>query len=369
MRADGPLASVAAFVQPYNRYPDLYQSYYQQSIAAYCSREGIAFHEEGSRFPGQLRFLRRVRESARFQRIIPNPRGSQLIDWAARQLGAKKEPEQKVGVYVLCGSNYRIRVCVDASDSGAIDDTNELEQCDIYFKTNFWPKRSYPPKVLPLANLNPIVMTRRAQLDKLRNAEKEWDLFAFFRVWGGSDEVEGIEHNLTVFETLARVNCKKKLLAYLISGDIRGAAARLDKAGVPWTTKWMPLAEVWSLASRSKLNIVRHGMHQCIPWRMTEMLAMGSCPVLDYPATTRWHVPIEENVHYLNLGIPYRPSGAADFDPREVIDRVESWLSSQHLIRTINENTARYFDEHLTPERLGRYILQTSRCFGNSASC
>jgi hypothetical protein len=120
----------------------------------------------------------------------------------------------------------------------------------------------------------------------------------------------------------------------------------------------MPLPELWDLAARSRLNVVRHGMHQCIPWRMTDILAMGGCPVLDYAATTRWHAPLEENVHYLNLGVPYRPSGAAPFDPDEVVDRVEDWIAHKTLIGDMEQATANYFDQHLSPENLGRYILE-----------
>jgi glycosyltransferase involved in cell wall biosynthesis len=209
-----------------------------------------------------------------------------------------------------------------------------------------------------MANLNPDVLPHIAELRQARSAEKEWDLFGFFRVWGGTDELEGVEHNLALFETLARVKCRKNLLAVLVAGDTRAAAARLEKAGVPCTTRWVPQAEVWRTAARSRLNIVRHGMHQCIPWRMTETLAMGGCPVLDYPAATRWHVPLEENVHYLSLGVSYRPSMAAAFDPLEVAERVETWLAGGSLIAEIGRNTARYFDEHLTPERIGGYMLE-----------
>ncbi len=355
----GP-ARVEAIVEPYNRTHDRYQAYYRRGLAAYCAAQGIAFEETGTRFPEQLRFLYRVRASDRFRRIFPDAIGRPLIDTLARMLGAQIGPGHALGSYVFHVGKDSVKVAVDAFDSGELQSPQLLEWCDIYFKTNYWPTRTYPATVRPLANLNPDVLPRIDDLKAARNAEKEWDLFGFFRVWGGTDELEGVEHNLALFETLARVKCRKNLLAFLVAGDTQAAASRLEKAGVPYTSKWVPQSEVWRMAARSRLNIVRHGMHQCIPWRMTETLAMGGCPVLDYAPTTRWHVPLEETVHYLHLGIPYRASAAARFDPAEVADRVERWLVDGSLIPAIGQNTARYFDENLMPEKVGEYLFRTA---------
>ncbi len=364
MSISQPLARVEAIVDPYNRGHDRYQAYYRQSLAAWCAACNVPFVETGSRFPNQLRLLNRVRASGRFQQMLPGGTGPALTDMLARLLGGRRGPEYYQGTYVFHSADGEVRVTVDAADSGEILAPELLRSSGVYFKTNYWPGRAYPSKVLPLPNLNPGVLPHLAELRAYRNSEKEWDLFGFFRVWGGTDELEGVEHNLALFETLARVKCRKKLLAYLVAGDIPTAAARLEKAGVPWTTTWVPQAEVWRLAARSRLNIVRHGMHQCIPWRMTEMLAMGGCPVLDYRATTRWHVPLEENVHYLNLGVPYVDSKGQAFNAEAVVERVQGWLEDGDLIPCVERYTARYFDEHLMPEKLGRYMIEASGVCG-----
>jgi glycosyltransferase involved in cell wall biosynthesis len=327
-------------------------------MAVYCSSHGIPFCETGSRFSSQLRFLHRVRASHKIERV---PLGRLLIDGLARLLGARPGPQHAFGRYVLHDGGAAVKIAIDAFDSGEIQSDETLKWCDVYFKTNYWPTRTYPAKVLPIANLNPDVLPHLSYLREARKADKEWDLCAFFRVWGGSNELEGIEHNLAIFEALARVKCRKYLLASVVSGDVRATVARLERAGVPWTTAWVPRSEVWRIASHSRLNVVRHGMHECIPWRMTDILAMGGCPVLDYASTTRWHVPLVENVHYLNLGAPYNPSPAAEFDRDEVAGRVEAWLADPDRLRQIGQNTARYFDEHLTPEKLGAYIIDTAR--------
>lgn len=358
MPGDATFERLEAVVEPYNQTHDRYQAYYRTGLSAYCSRHGMPFQETGSRFPSLLRLLGKIRASKKLNRC---PGGPALMDTFARFMGAHAGRDHALGTYILHGHGETVKIVIDAFDSGELQSDQLLNWCDIYFKTNYWPTRVYPPKTLPMTNLNPDVLPHLEYLREARKAEKEWDLFAFFRIWGGVDELEGVEHNLALLETLARVKCKKFLLASLVTGDTGAAAARLKSAGIPFTTAWMPRSEVWRLAAHSRLNIVRHGMHQCIPWRMTEILAMGGCPVLDYASTTRWHVPLEEDVHYLNLGVPYRPAQAAAFDRDGVVGRVEAWLADQSRLRRIGQNTALYFDEHLTPERLGGYIVEKAK--------
>ena len=352
---------VEAFVEPYTATQDIYQSYYRNSIAAFCRRERIPFSEIGSRFPDSLRFLRRVRDSPRARPLMFGRLGIAILDRLAGLFGADREnPDSAVGCYIFHRADGAVRVCIDAQDSAPVRRPDLLEWSDLYLKTNFWPSRPYPAKVVPLANLNPVVLPMQERLKGLRHSLKTLDLFAYFRVWGGSDELGGVHHNLLLLEALAHVPCRKRLLAYLVSGNIGDTAARLEKAGIPWTTRWMPRDELWRVAASSRLNIVRHGMHQCIPWRMTDLLAMGACPVLDYAATTRWHVPLVEGEHYLNLQVPYRPDEGAEVDAGALVGRVLNWLSSADLLTQISRNTARYFDEVLSPEAFGRHIALTA---------
>jgi hypothetical protein len=371
MPTSRPFARVEALVATYNPANhvdiDVGQSFYRNGLAAYCAREAIPYSETGSPFRKQLRFLRRVRHSSRFQNLIPGA-GPFVLDNIARLLGAGlNSPQNEIGRYIFHqNAGNPVRACIDACDTGDVARPELLEWCDVYFKTNFWPDRSYPPKVVPMANLNPWVYDHRDDLKQLRSTKKELDLFGFFRIWGGANEVEGVEHNITLLETLARVKCRKSLLAFLVAGDPKPQIARLEKAGVPWTTKWMPIAELWKISAGARMNVIRHGMHQCIPWRMTDILAMAGCPVLDYRATTRWPVPLQEDVHYLNLGIPYRPNGIGEFDQEEVIDRVEQWAIG-NLPEQVATNTATYFDRELAPEALGEYIYETVARYAQTA--
>jgi hypothetical protein len=360
---------VTAFSEPYCKLHDIYQTYYRNSIAAYCASAGIPFREVGSRFPHQLRTLRRIRHSARFQSAVPG--GTKIVDGLAKMLGAAQgKTEHVIGSYIFNQDGVEIKICIDAQDTRLLIKPDLLEWCDVYFKANYWPTEVYPAKVVPIANVNPACLDKIGLLKSCRHQKKELDLFVSFRVWGGTDELEGVEHGLALIEALAKVKCRKKVLAYLLAGDISAAVKRLESAGVAWTTKWIPQAELWGYAAKSRLNIVRHGMHQCVPWRMAEILAMGGCPVMDYEATTRWHVPLVEGQHYVHLNLPYQPNEAGRIDTKTLTDRVESWVRSEELTESISRNTERYFDEHLTPAALGKYILDyaTSRVVTPSPS-
>ncbi len=356
------MESFETTIEPYSRMLDLYQSYYRGSLAAYCAQEGIQYRETSPAFTGLLRFLGRARLTERLDRLAPPRLRVPVLDFVARILGAGEMIDHVVGKYVYRNSEAELNLCIDAEDSGDIKRPELLEWSDLYFKTNYWPDRVYGPKVVPLANVNPLVLTRAETLRNYRNCQVESDLFGFFRVWGR------IEHNLALFEALAQLKCKKRLLAYIISSDYGPEVARLEKAGIEWTTRPLPLEELWKRAAQSRLNIVRHGMDDCVPWRMTDIMAMGHCPVLDYGAKTQWNTPLLENVHYLSLDLPPEHT----YSPRELADRVagrvESWLSEAGLIERISQNAARYFDENLTPPRLGRYLVEQSRKFIQSGS-
>ena len=344
-----------AILEPYSRKHDLYQAHYRACLRARCEHAKILYQEKGPTLAGALRFLGALRSTERLPDIVPPETRTAILDRLAGWIGGRSVVQNTIGRYVYRGESGEVRICIDAEDEGGIKVPELLDWSDVYFKTNYWPDLQYDAKVVPLANVSPLVLPRLAGLLGYRNSEAEWDLFGFFRVWGR------IEQSLALFEALAQLRCRKKLLAYLISADNTKEVERLEKAGVAWTTKPIPLKELWNIAARSRLNIVRHGVGDCIPWRMTDVLAMGHCPVLDYRARTEWHVPLVENVHYLSLDLPPdTPLPLAAFN-RRVAERVEAWLSTKDLIEGVAENAAAYFDNHLTPEPMGRYLLEHAR--------
>jgi hypothetical protein len=269
--------------------------------------------------------------------------------------GPVKGPVPSVGVYRLTTDRHEeLRVCIDANDSRTISD-DAAASCDIYFKSNYWPSCHYPSHVLPLPNMNPLVGRNLAFFRSLREARKERDLFAFFRVWGGSNDTDAVEHNMALLEALSKVKCNSYILAYLVAGNIPSLGKRLDGLGIPWTTKPMSTRELWKRAAGSRLNIVRMGMHQCSPWRMIDILALGGVPVVDYTPTTAWPEPLVEGKHYLNLnflpGQEKRTSGVAG--------AIEFWLQDNSLLLSVSRDTANYFDHYLEPEMLGNSILRS----------
>jgi hypothetical protein len=203
--------------------------------------------------------------------------------------------------------------------------------------------------------MNPLVGRNLKLFRSLRTVSKESDLFVFFRVWGGRDELEGIEHNMALLESLKKVRCNSYLLAFLVAGDIPSLGRRLDDLGIPWTTKAMPPLELWRNAAAARLNVVRMGMHQCSPWRMIDILAMGGVPVMDYKPLTLWPEPLLEHKHYLSLNF----SPGRTEESHDIGDKIDSWLQDESLISSVSHNSAEYFDNYLAPKMLGSSIIRT----------
>ena len=353
------ITAIIAAIFPYDRERDLYQQYYRSALRAFCAQQSIPYTERsGARSDSLLRFLRGIRNSYKLLRILPFRWFPLTVDRIARLF--TREPlfaPDPVGAYQFLTGTGSFTVRIDATDSGNLRD-DILATADVYFKSNFWKSRAYARNVLPIANLNPLVDNDPAFFRSLRGTPKTLDLFAFIRIWGGDDEVTGIEHNLRLVESLARVNCSKLLCAYLVAGDIPAIGQRLDRQGIAWTTRPLEAKQLWAKAAASRLNIVRLGMHECIPWRMTDILAMGGCPVVDYGPRTQWPAPLVEGEHYLSL----RAEPDAQ-PPEDLPARVEQWLADPLQVAAIAHNTAAYFDQHLNPIAIGRDIVTRATAF------
>ena len=352
------MKKIVAEIYPYDYAHDMYQEYYRRALKASMSSCDCDFVQKSNVYSiALLRILRRVRHSYRLRDIFNGNLLPNLFDALARLLshGPNTESSLSVGLYTFTNEQKKeIRVCIDTNDFPDISEKHAAS-CHIYFKSNYWPSYCYPPNVLPLPNMNPLVGRNLKLFRRLRAMPKKYDLFAFFRVWGGNDELEGIEHNMALLKALSKVKCNSYILAFLVAGDIPSLGKRLDDIGVSWTTKAMPPLELWKKAAAARLNIVRMGMHQCVPWRMIDILAMGGVPIMDYKPMTLWHEPLVEGKHYLNLNFSLK----REQESGNIRDKIESWLQNDSLISSISMNTAGYFDLYLEPEMLGRSIIQT----------
>jgi hypothetical protein len=198
-------------------------------------------------------------------------------------------------------------------------------------------------------------------LRSLRQEPKKFDVCFTTRVWGGTNDIEGIEHNLRILEALSKLKCTKYLRAYLLAGDTKSYARRLDKLGIPWSFDPLPFSEHFTILAQSRLNVHRLGMHNSITWRMSEFLCMGACPVLDQPPRTLWPEPLRENQHYLTLNATPLPGSylASEEHYEAIPERISKFLSKPSLIESIATANRNYFDRYLTPTALGRQICDT----------
>lgn len=266
---------------------------------------------------------------------------------------------EHVGQYIFEFSNgITKKVAIDAHDHHYLWAPDICAWSDIYFKCNFRNGFSYPQKVFPFMNGNGFLSGEDiSYLKDLRQKEKTFDLCFISRLWGG------IEHNIRLFESLAQVDCSKKLLAVFPSDwamkDKKELVKRLEKVGVSWTDELIPNHELWEYCSSSRHNLLRAGKYLCTPWRLVDLLAMGSSIILDDAPTTRWHQPLEKNKHYSSLEI-IRNDTAAGEDKRYdgIAKSVELFLlGDEHS--TMSQEAAGFFDQYIQPRKCAEYLLET----------
>jgi hypothetical protein len=317
------------------------------------------------RFAPILRFGREFRGSgaaARLRRTAPG-----LIELADRFLdcleGPLKSPsggfDPLVGEYLFSCGSKNVRVAIDTHDAGKVQSERLCDWADLYFKTNYWDGAAYPEKVRPLMNGSALVTEHEPFLRSLRTAPKSYDLSCIMRVWGGEDEVSGIEHNVRLLEQAAAYPGTKRVIAYLVAGDIAQLSTRLEAAGVECITRPLAPEELWRVCAASRFVLLRLGMHGCVPWRMADMLAIGAAIILDRAPFTRWHVPLREGEHFLSLEMPVtiqEPVAPGETYER-ISGRLSSWCEEQGLSESLGASAAKYFDEHGSPARVGEHIV------------
>jgi hypothetical protein len=285
-----------------------------------------------------------------------------LIPGASRKVRALTRGRSEGAGYVAhYVTGEGVKFAIDARDNHAVlpEDEETLAWSDVYFKSNRWPSAEYDDKVRPVVNGNGALDRRKlATLRGLRATPKDLDVVFVSRVWGGR------EHNVRLFEELARLDASSELLAIMPHGadpaEDEAFLERLGRAGVATSYDSVPHVDLWRSLARARIVVFRSGMHLCIPWRMIDLLALGACILFDAPPLPQWPVPLERGVHYADMGIE-RPA-YGEIDPGEhakVGPAVRSLLADEGRQAELRAAAARYYEEHAAPERVAEYLLAT----------
>ncbi len=271
------------------------------------------------------------------------------------------EVERFVTEYIWHEGDSSVRFAIDSHDGKEIFSPILQKRCDLYFKANKWKAEEYPANVRPLVNGNGFL--RRRHLEKLKNfrgLSKDNDLLFISRVWGG------VEHNVRLFEALASLNCKKKLVAIFVKGaegviETADAIKRLESVGVICTLDLMPIKDLWLEMAQSRLVMLRAGKYMCIPWRMIDLLCMGTAIVTDADFEPEWPTPLVPDVHYVSAGIirPSDTTAAPVSEYEKIAGAVMEVLGDEARIAGLQRKSADYFDMHAAPERVGHHIVNS----------
>jgi hypothetical protein len=325
-----------------------YQVYYWQGLAAHCrvSVHGGPFWYRAMPSPDMAHDAESLfeRTKGHFGR---------KSNWDARRV------DQFVAEYRWNSGGREVTFAIDAHDGKDIFAPDLLDRCDLYFKANMWRNEPYPEKTLPIVNGNGFLRRRHlAKLRSMRSLARDKDLLFISRIWGG------VEHNVRLFEALAELPCRKQLMAIFVKGvvgerETAAAIRRLEMAGVECSFDLVSVQELWYRCASSKIVMLRAGKYLCIPWRMIDLLCMGSCIVTDSDFEPQWPEPLKAGCHYVSAGITRSPdTSAADRGEYEKLAAtITSLLEDEEKINRLKIAGAGYFDEHAAPERVGIYIL------------
>jgi hypothetical protein len=359
------VSAVRIFSAPYDYYHDRHQAYYIAGLReALAQTDGALKICSLQRFPLVLSSLRRVRSSYRLSGLMDRGPGN-VLDHVAAAMGGSISPpfssfHSLVGQYEFTIGARRVKLFLDAQARGEIPEDANLENCDVYAKSNYRYDVLYPSPVVPLCTGNPLILPHLSWLRNLRDRPLDYDLCFVVRVWGGRHEDDGVEHNLRLLEAVNKARCRKRILAYLVAGDVDQQESRLRAQGIPTTREPVSLRRLWEISASARMNLIRLGMHNCIPWRFVDLLAMGACPVFDQFPQTQWAAPLDEGIHYLQLGAETSPDEplASDEAYEQIPARIEEYVRHTELTDAVRIAAAEYFDRHACPAAVGRRLLR-----------
>ena len=290
----------------------------------------------------------------------------------------EKNSPSNLGEYPLCDSHFngigqyafllknggRVRVAIDADDHPSIQNQKILDWADVYFKTNLWPDLKYPEKVHPIVTGNSMVnMDSVVYLKSLRKLPKLYDFIFVSRIYAGPGA--NVEHNIRLFEELAKIPCRSKIRAIFLGfpkddPEMHKYWKRLEAAGVEASMDHFSFNELMTMSAQSRLCVIRAGIHSCITWRLINMLCIGAAIVLDANPFSSWPEPLREGENFLSLGLRITPEcGPApkeDYD--SIVWKMEKFLNDRTILQKIGENNARYFDEYAHPFKVAQYVLE-----------
>jgi len=120
--------------------------------------------------------------------------------------------------------------------------------------------------------------------------------------------------------------------------------------------------ELWAATSAARVAFLRPGKHLCVSWRMIDHLAMGACTVCDRAAYTQWPVPMRSGREFVNceIGIDQDESLPAIGDYECISDTVMALVHDVDRAASVREASVAYFDRHVTPQRIARYLIETA---------
>lgn len=266
-----------------------------------------------------------------------------------------------------------LRVAIDQHDRRVIWDPQAYNWSEVYFKVNRWPNIDYGSKVRPLVTgSGALNEARLARLVALRDRPKDLDLVFIAKLWpsvNGPTLWNPVEHLVRLFEVLAGLKIRSRLRAIVPRAHSTAFPQRyldrLTSLGVQATYTHVTVNELWAATSSARLAFLRPGTHLCVSWRMIDHLAMGASTVCDRASYVEWPVPLRAGREFIDCGCGLNPDDSlpAKADYGRIADTVMALLANPEQAAEMRHASAAYYDRHVAPRQVARYLLETAEQF------
>lgn len=246
---------------------------------------------------------------------------------------------------------------IDVSDHKTLQESPA--SYTLYFKANYSSQQGYPDNVRP--SVNGTTLTR-ANVPQGLDTDYPYDIVWVTGIGGGRP------HKVALFEAIAALPLKTKLVARMISSeDYARWGDPLRMAGVELWRDNVPYREWLEMNKQGRWCVLGRGKHDCLSFKMIDYCSIGAAVMADYPPTSQWDVPVQKGVNFLSFDVSgplHNDLSDSEFaalrkEYREKVSAMLPQLTDPHVRRRIAAANTQFFTDHIQNGKSAARILAT----------
>ena len=260
-------------------------------------------------------------------------------------------------------SNKEFYFCIDTRDSykAAKDEglgyhMPVLSKVRYYFKVNYRDEviesdpnlKVYASKIIPIGPffaIRPPVLLRflpkirhlrrfpsLEEIRNLRNVKKDLDIFFVVNFWGDRHAADN-EFRYQIMKEVKRFPSVVSVTGFVTDG-------KLPERFAEFRCKQYSLKDFLRNVARAKVAIYVRGLHECLSFKLGQLLALGM-PIVGQTIANNKRL-LYSNEHFA--------SQFAFDDPKEIVQEAVKLLSEPERMQMLGHANARTFDAKFTPQ-------------------